>query len=82
MTARQGSIGRCGRSLFSHPGWAQAPSSSMSCSREQACWPGLVLGDLGDGLAGDRVGDGGKTAREDSRAQGWIMAVSSAQWRV
>lgn len=41
-----------------------------------------ALGDLGDGLAGDRVGDGGKTAREDSRAQGWIMAVSSAQWRV
>lgn len=39
-----------------------------------------ALGDLGDGLAGGRVGDGGKTAREDGRPEGCVNVVSSAQW--
>jgi hypothetical protein len=38
------------------------------------------LGDLRDGLAGDRVGDGGETTREDCRAEGCV-GVSRAQWR-
>jgi len=41
-----------------------------------------ALGDLRDGLAGGGVVDGGKTAREDSRAEGYVVVVSRAQWRV
>lgn len=41
-----------------------------------------ALSGLGDGIAGGRVGDGGKTARENSRAEGYVKVVSRAQWRI